>query len=285
MKVKSYTFLLVAAFMLLGAGCGSGMEDIKDPEGYSLVWNDEFDTENTLSESEWRFETGKTGWGNNELQNYVAGLGEDAAALVEGGILKITAKKRKGEVISARINTKKSWLYGYFKARLKLPRGKGTWPAFWMLPEDFVTSPDDGEIDIMEAVGYEPGWVHTGVHTKNYTGETVKNERKNIPTAQSDFHVYAVEWTPDFIKGYVDDELFFEFLNDYAGNKDTWPFNKPFYLKLNLAWGGKWGGLEGTDESCLPALYEIDYVRVYQIEPKLAAHRGGSSVPVSLQNP
>jgi beta-glucanase (GH16 family) len=266
MKVNFYIFFPLTALMLLRAGCGGGMEGSEVPKGYSLIWNDEFDTENSLPESEWWFETGKTGWGNNELQNYVAGLGEDAAALVEGGILKITAKKRGEEVISARINTKRSWLYGYFEARLKLPRGKGTWPAFWMLPENFVKFPDDGEIDIMEAVGYDPGWVHTGVHTKRYTGETGKNARKNVPTGQSDFHVYAVEWTPDFIRGYVDGEFYFEFLNDHEGNEDTWPFSKPFYLKLNLAWGGNWGGLEGIDEDCLPAVYEIDYVRVYQTD-------------------
>jgi beta-glucanase (GH16 family) len=264
MNAKHGIFLFITAFILLGGGCGSGMEETGVPEGYSLVWNDEFDAENFLSESEWWFETGKTGWGNNELQNYAAGLGEDRAALVERGILKITAKKRGGEVISARINTRKSWLYGYFEARLKLPQGKGTWPAFWMLPEDFVKFPDDGEIDIMEAVGYEPGWVYVGVHSKAYTGETVRNAKKNIPTAQSDFHVYAVEWTPDFIRGYVDNEVYYEFANDRQGKRDTWPFTRPFYLKLNLAWGGNWGGYEGIEESCLPAAYEIDYVRVYQ---------------------
>jgi beta-glucanase (GH16 family) len=264
MKTKQGIFLFITVFVTLGAGCANGREETGVSEGYALVWGDEFDTKNFLSESEWRFETGKTGWGNNELQNYVPGLGEDTAALVEGGILKITAKKRGGEVISARINTRRSWLYGYFEARLKIPRGKGTWPAFWMLPENFVKFPDDGEIDIMEAVGYEPGWVHTGIHTKTYTGETGKNARKNIPAAEEDFHVYAVEWTPDFIKGYVDNELYFEFLNDHKGDKDTWPFDRPFYLKLNLAWGGNWGGYEGVDESCLPAVYEIDYVRVYQ---------------------
>jgi beta-glucanase (GH16 family) len=264
MKIKPGVLFSIITFILLGGGCGSGVEESGNSEGYSLVWNDEFRTNNSLSDREWWFETGKTGWGNNELQNYVAGLGEDAAALVEGGILKITAKEHGGEVISARINTKKTWLYGYFEARLKLPQGKGVWPAFWMLPENFVKSPDDGEIDIMEAVGYEPDWVHAGIHSKAYTGETGRNAKKNIPTAQSDFHVYAVEWTPDFIKVYVDNEVYFEFLNDHEGNKDTWPFSQPFYLKLNLAWGGNWGGYEGVDGSCLPAVYEIDYVRVYQ---------------------
>jgi beta-glucanase (GH16 family) len=262
--MKAAVCIFISALVLLQAGCGNGMEDSTAPPGYALVWNDEFDAKNPLPDREWRFETGKTGWGNNELQNYVAGVGEDRAVLAEGGILKITAKKQGGKVISARINTRRSWLYGYFEARLKLPAGKGTWPAFWMLPEDFVKSPDDGEIDIMEAVGYEPGWVHTGVHTKAYTGAAGKNAKKNIPSAQGDFHLYAVEWTPDFIRGYADNELYFEFLNDHQGNRDTWPFNRPFYLKLNLAWGGDWGAYEGIDEGCLPAVYGIDYIRVYQ---------------------
>ncbi|MDR2101333.1 MAG: glycoside hydrolase family 16 protein [Treponema sp.] len=264
--MKIWPCVLFTILAVLVPGCGADTGGIRVPEGYSLVWSDEFNDEKTLSGHEWRFETGKTGWGNNELQNYVAGFGEDTAALVKGGILKITAKNRGNEVISARINTQRSWLYGYFEARLKLPEGKGTWPAFWMLPENFVTSPDDGEIDIMEAVGYEPGWVHASIHSKTFTNATgqPKSGKKYIPTAQSDFHVYAVEWTPDFIKGYADNELYFEFFNDHRGNRDTWPFNQPFYLKLNLAWGGNWGGYEGIDESCLPAVYEIDYVRVYQ---------------------
>jgi beta-glucanase (GH16 family) len=265
MKAKS-VLLAAAIFASLSGGCDqSGSKNGVAFDEYALVWSDEFNEDNLLSEDEWRFETGKGGWGNGELQNYVAGLGADKAALVEDGVLKIVAREQGGEVISARINTRKSWLYGYFEARMKLPRGKGTWPAFWALPEDFAVSPDDGEIDVMEAVGYDPDWTHFSIHTKAYTvGATPKTAKKNIPTAQSDFHVYAAEWTPDFIKGYVDGELYFEFLNDRADNKDTWAFDKPFYLKLNLAWGGSWGGYEGLDPSCLPAVYEIDYVRAYQ---------------------
>jgi beta-glucanase (GH16 family) len=256
---------LFAALALLATGCEhSGADEDAIAEGYALVWSDEFNEDNFLSDSQWRFETGKTGWGNGELQNYVAGIGADKAALVENGVLKIAAKELDGEVISARINTRQSWRYGYFEARMKLPSGKGVWPAFWALPENFAVSPDDGEIDIMEAVGYDPDWVHAGIHSKAYTGATGKTAKINIPTAQSDFHIYAVEWTPDFVKGYADGELYFEFFNDGAGNKDTWPFDKPFYLKLNLAWGGSWGSYEGLDYSCLPAVYEIDYVRVYQ---------------------
>jgi len=238
------------------------------PEGYTLVWHDEFNSGKMPdTNNNWWYETGASGWGNNELQNYVAGAsGTDTCALVSNGTLKIIAKKKGAQVISIRMNTKESWTYGYFEARLKLPAGKGTWPAFWMLPQNFVSWPDDGEIDIMEEVGFDPNKVLASIHCKAYYHSigTQKSGEIYIPTAQSDFHVYAVEWTSDFIKGYADGTCYFTFPNDKTGNKNTWPFNAPFYLKLNLAWGGDWGGAQGVDESKLPATYEIDYVRVFQ---------------------
>jgi len=244
------------------------MDDVIDtPAGYTLVWSEEFNSGKMPDTDKWWYETGKSGWGNNELQNYVAGvIGTDTCALVSDGTLKIIAKKKGAEVISIRMNTRDSWLYGYFEARLKLPQGKGTWPAFWMLPQNFQHWPDDGEIDIMEAVGYRPNWVHSSIHCKAYYHSigTQKTAEIYVPTADTDFHVYAVEWTSDFIKGYVDGHCYFTFTNDKQGNKNTWPFNAPFYLKLNLAWGGDWGGAQGVDESKLPATYEIDYVRVFQ---------------------
>lgn len=245
---------------------GKPVANVVTPEGYKLVWNDEFNDGNKPS-AEWFYETGGGGWGNNELQTYVSGDKDgDQLAAVKDGILRITAKKINGTVYSIRMNTNKSWTYGYFEARLKLTKGKGTWPAFWMMPKNFNAWPDDGEIDIMEHVGYDPNQVHSSVHTKayNHTIGTQKTAKKLVPTAQDEFHVYAVEWTTDFIKGYIDGEVYFTFQNDKAGNKDTWPFNTPFYLKLNLAWGGNWGGAQGVDESVLPATYEIDYVRVFQ---------------------
>lgn len=245
---------------------GKPAPDIEAPEGYALVWNDEFDEGSTPS-SDWWYETGAGGWGNNELQNYVSGAkdGEQLAA-VKDGILSITAKKIDGTVYSIRMNTAKSWTYGYFEARLKVPVGKGTWPAFWMMPQNYTAWPDDGEIDIMEHVGYRPNWISSAIHCKAYYHSigTEKTAEKYISTAQDEFHVYAVEWTEDYIKGFVDGENYFTFLNDKTGNKNTWPFSNPFYLKLNLAWGGNWGGAQGVDETILPATYEIDYVRVFQ---------------------
>ena len=235
------------------------------PAGYSLVWSDEFDRGKITDE--WWYETGDHGWGNNELQNYIAGVsGTDTCASMSNGVLKITAKKKNNQVISVRMNTRRDWTYGYFEACMKLPTGKGTWPAFWMLPKDIKKWPDDGEIDIMEEVGYNPNYVSSSIHCKayNHVIRTQKTTEKYVPTAQTEFHIYAVEWTEDYIYGYIDGELYFTFTNDKRGDKSTWTFNVPFYLKLNLAWGGNWGGAKGVDENALPAVYEIDYVRVYQ---------------------
>ena len=243
------------------------------PEGYTLVWQDEFDEPRSggkavlPNSSKWWFETGASGWGNNEIQNYIPGfLGVDTCAKIDNGTLKIIAKKAGSQVFSIRMNTHESWTYGYFEARIKLPSGRGTWPAFWMLPKNFVSWPDDGEIDIMEHVGYDPNRVHSSIHCRAYYHSigTQKGASRVVPTALTNFHVYAVEWTEDYISGFVDGVRYFTFENDKTGNKNTWPFNVPFYLKLNLAWGGNWGGVKGVDESALPATYEIDYVRVYQ---------------------
>ncbi len=250
------------------------MPDISGLNGYTLVWHDEFNDAHSQSgkaalpnTSRWWYETGNGGWGNNEIQNYISAVsGTDSTAFISNGSLKIKAMKSGSQVLSARMNTTVSWTYGYFEARLKLPKGKGTWPAFWMMPKNFKAWPDDGEIDIMEEVGYNPGWVSSSIHCKAYYHSigTQKTAAKYISTAESEYHVYGLEWTADYIKGYIDGVSYFEFKNDGAGNYNTWPFYNPFYLKLNLAWGGDWGGSQGVDESKLPATYEIDYVRVFQ---------------------
>jgi beta-glucanase (GH16 family) len=239
------------------------------PAGYSLVWSDEFNDPNVTmpDESKWWYETAAPGWVNNELQRYVAGkLGDVKTAEISNGILKIHAVKSGNEVLSARINTRESWTYGYFEARLKLPKGKGTWPAFWMMPQVSGTWPACGEIDIMEEVGYHPNYTSSSIHCSayNHVNGTQKTKEQYTAGAEDEFHVYALEWTEDYIKTYVDGNLFFTFNNDKKGDSASWPFNKAFYLKLNLAWGGDWGGAQGVDESALPATYEIDYVRVFK---------------------
>jgi beta-glucanase (GH16 family) len=270
--MKQVLYLLCLGVSIACAACGGGGGDGNYqilppaggghvPRGYALVWSDEFDRGGPAPDDRlWWFESGTHGgWGNGELQNYaVPGGSDDTTALVSDGTLKIIARKRGGEVVSARMNSRASWRYGYFEARLKLPSGRGTWPAFWMLPAPYT--PDGGEIDIMEAVGANPNYVSASAHTTagSHSGEIL------VLAAESAFHVYALEWTADSIRAFVDGEPYFTFHNDKAGNAGTWPFDSPFYLKLNLAWGGTWGGMYGVDESALPAVYEADYVRVYQ---------------------
>ena len=222
----------------------------------------------------WRFETGGSGWGNNEEQYYVDRVhGDYAVTKVRDGMLTITAYKPETPVggkkyISARMSSRQSWTYGKFEMRAKLPAGRGVWPAFWMLP---VTHSDDnlldGEIDIMEYVGYEPGIVWFSVHNKKDRTEDGKNELTTSYAPESpetEFHVYGMEWTPDYIQAYIDGVPYYTFRNDGSGRAESWPFDKAFYLKLNIAVGGDWGGYEGIDDSIFPAEYVIDYVRVYQ---------------------
>lgn len=249
------------------------------PDGYGLVWADEFNDPRAADgkpslradKGEWWYETGGGGWGNNELQYYVAGTTSynDTLAAVSDGTLKIKALKKKYygmEYVSVRMNTSTSWTYGYFETRAKLPGGRGVWPAFWMLPKNFRSWPLDGEIDIMEYVGYDPNVVHASIHTQAYNHSigTQKTSTQTIANAETEFHVYGLEWTEARIRGYVDGVLYFTFSNDGTGNKNTWPFNVPFYLKLNLAIGGDWGGAMGVDTQIFPSTYEVDYVRVYQ---------------------
>jgi len=237
------------------------------PDGYTLVWQDEFSTSRLPDTQKWWYETGANGWGNNELENYIPGFqGTDTCAIISDGTLKIIAKKVGSQVLSIRMNTSDSWQYGYFEARLKMPSGKGTWPAFWMMPKNFTSWPLDGEIDIMEYVGYRPDVAQASTHCQAYNGAAGNNKTGTIavPGAEKNFYVYGLLWTADKITAYVNGVEYFSYPNDHTNNKNTWPFNAPFYLKLNLAWGGNWGGLQGVDESKLPATYEIDYVRVYQ---------------------
>lgn len=246
------------------------------PQEYQLVWNDEFDSNGcTLPDTtEWRYETGGGGWGNAEQQYYVPAVHDtDTVAFLNDGILHIRVVMPREPVeghkyLSARMNTRTAWKYGYFEARMKLPKGVGTWPAFWMLPEEFDNWPLDGEIDIMEHVGSHPDSIHISTHTQRYNHSigTQQTAITVINGVQDDFHVYGLEWTPQEIKGYIDGILRFRFQNDGRGDKETWPFDAPFIVKLNQAVGGFMGGLKGVDDACFPATFQIDYVRVYQKE-------------------
>jgi len=244
---------------------------IKCPlDGYDLVWNDEF-TSTDLSKN-WIFEDWAPGQVNNELQRYVAGGsldGHETAFVDSDGVLNIVAMKYNGQVISARMNSRKSWTYGYIEASIWLPKGKGTWPAFWMMPSNYNWSsnpwPGCGEIDIMEEVGADPNRCSSTVHCNKYnnSGTSIEHAERYISTAESAFHTYALEWTADYMTFYQDGKSILTYRNDGSG-KDAWPFYSNFYVILNLAWGGSWGGYKGVDETALPCTMKIDYVRVFQ---------------------
>ncbi len=244
--------------------------DIQCPiDGYRLVWHDEF-AGSSVSTLRWSYQTAEAGWVNHELQTYVSGKSPKGKKVAEvgDGTLKIRAFKEGDKIYSARMYGHKNvgFRYGYIEARIKLPRGKGTWPAFWMMPVRFTSWPADGEIDIMEEVGVDPNVVSSSIHCTayNHPNNTQKTHSMTCNAAEQSFHVYALEWTPDYIKTYVDGQPQLSFGNDGKGNKDTWPFNVAFYPILNLAWGGDWGGYAGVDEAALPVTMEIDYVRVWQ---------------------
>ena len=238
------------------------------PEGYQLAWHDEFDGEK-VDPDNWRFEDWAPGRVNHELQRYVAGGERDGkkTAFVEDGALNIRAMKHNGEVISARMNSKAAWKYGYMEARIWLPKGLGTWPAFWMMPTDQSLGwPKCGEIDILEEVGANPEYTSSSIHTESYNHvkNTQKTHEQLTEGAENEYHIYSCRWTAEALEFYVDGKLHLTFRNDGAGNVSTWPFDKEFFIILNLAWGGDWGGYKGIDESALPTTMKIDYVRVYQ---------------------
>ncbi len=254
---------------------------------WKLVWSDEFDRPGLPDAAKWDYEEGFIR--NNEEQYYTRERKENAR--VENGVLVIEARKERmknpaydpeakgkgrgrrsreyAEFTSASLTTrgKASWAYGRIEVRARLPSGRGTWPAIWMLGTNTrqVGWPACGEIDIMEFVGFEPGVVHANIHTKKYNHvlKTGKGAQLKMPDASEAYHVYAVEWDAKRLDFYVDDKKYFTYENEGTG-ADAWPFDKDQFLILNLAIGGAWGGAKGIDESIFPQHYYIDYVRVYQ---------------------
>jgi beta-glucanase (GH16 family) len=236
-------------------------------------WSDEFSTDGAPDGSRWGYDVGGGGWGNNELQYYTNSTNN---AVISNGKLIITARKELfngSNYTSARLvtRTKGDFLNGRIEVSAKLPKGRGTWPAIWMLPTDWEYGgwPNSGEIDIMEHVGYDSNRVHFSVHTEayNHTKNTQKSNNRVVEGAMWNFHKYRVDWTPYAVRGYIDDQFMFEFVNEGKGSA-RWPFDKKFHLLLNLAVGGNWGGAQGIDDSVYPATFEIDYVRFYKMIEK-----------------
>jgi len=231
------------------------------------VFADEFDTPGALDPDKWDYEIGYVR--NNELQYYTS---RSENVRVEAGALVIEARREPYQgygYTSASINTRQrfEFLYGRVEVRARLPTGNGTWPAIWMLGVDIdrVGWPACGEIDIMENVGFEPSRIYGTVHTAayNHVAGASRGSSLDVSEPWREFHVYAVEWHADRIDFFVDEQRYFTFRNE-GGGPPTWPFGRPFYLLINLAIGGSWGGQHGVDDTRFPHRYDVDYVRIYQ---------------------
>jgi beta-glucanase (GH16 family) len=279
MRTRSFGMFLLLSLLTALVGCHrpSASPEQHGPGSWRLVWSDEFNYSGVPDPAKWQYDVGAHGWGNKELQNYTFARKENSR--VENGRLIIEVRRDGPQTqmyTSARLVSKGKgdWTYGRFEVRAKLPSGRGTWPAIWMLPtlKSYGDGgwPDNGEIDIMEHVGFDPNVVHGSVHTRAYyhSIKTQKSARTVVPTSQTEFNVYAVEWTPQEIRWYVNDNHYFTFKNERLTNPTAdhkqWPFDKPFHLILNVAVGGIWGGTHGVDDSIWPQRMEIDYVRIYE---------------------
>lgn len=272
--MKSISTLLMLLVYISAFGKEKGSCAIKENSKanakteWKLVWEDNFDKPGLPDSKIWAYEVGYIR--NNEAQYYTEKRQENAR--VEDGNLIIEARQddwNDHKITSASLNTygKKSILYGRVEVRAKLPTGRGTWPAIWMLGNahnEGLRWPACGEIDIMENVGFDPDVIHANIHTKayNHVKGTNKGNKITIDKPFNDFHIYAVEWFEDHMDFYVDDTKYFTFENEKTGN-DVWPFDKPHYIILNLAIGGGWGGQKGVDDAIFPQKYYIDYVKVY----------------------
>lgn len=226
----------------------------------SLLWSEEFNTPGAPDPSKWGYDLGAGGWGNNELQYYT---NRPENVIVSNGTLKIMLKKETfsgSPYTSARILTKDkfSFRYGKIEIMAKLPSGGGTWPAIWMLGSNFASAgwPACGEIDIMEHVGNQQNKIHSTLHHPGHSGGNGDGSSVMIPNVSTQFHKYSLEWSATTLKFMVDDVPFFTFPNTPA-----LPFNQNFFIILNIAMGGNFGG--AVDPAFLSGTMEIDYIKVY----------------------
>lgn len=225
----------------------------------SFAWSDEFDNNGAPDQSKWGYDLGAGGWGNGELQYYT---NRPENVYVSNGTLKIVAKKESyggSAYTSARLLTKGkySFTYGKVEFRAKLPAGGGSWPALWMLGAAPVTWPACGEIDVMEQKGNEVNRIYGTLHYPGHSGGNGNGSSTVISNATTDFHIYSAEWTPAFIKISVDNVVYHT-----VANNGSLPFNADFFLIMNVAMGGAFGG--AVDPAFTSATMEVDYVRVYK---------------------
>lgn len=261
------SFLFVGTVFLL-ISCSADLKQ-KVITKTKLVMQDEFDTSGTPNSAMWGYNigTGDNGWGNNELEYYTD---RPENIVVENGMLKITAIKEQymgASYTSARIFTKGKYekQYGRLEARIKLPYGKGVWPAFWMLASDSDTVPWPlcGEIDIMEYIGSNPTSVFGTLHGPGYSGGDAITKKYSLPNNRfdNDFHIFGIEWGENYINFYVDDVLYQQITPKEVTGQ--WVYNKPFYIILNMAVGGTYPG-SPNNETVFPQTMLVDYVRIYE---------------------
>jgi len=249
----------------------STLTNATPPDGWTLVWSDEFNQpDGTAPDStKWDYDIGGKGWGNHELEYYTSSTNN---VRIENGKLVIEARKESlggRNYTSARLQThgKWSWTYGRIEARIKVPRGQGFWPAFWMLGTniDSVGWPACGEIDIMENLGREPGLIHGTVHGPGYFGAGGIGGLFALPGGEAfadDFHIFAIECETNRIRWFVDDQPYFAVTPASLPRGTQWVFNQPKFLLLNLAVGGGWPG-NPDSTTIFPQRMLVDYVRVY----------------------
>lgn len=249
-----------------------------DGPGWKLVWSDEFNgTDGTSPDATWwTYDIGGNGWGNNELESYT---NRTTNVQQKGGYLVITAQQENNYMgtdgitrnyTSARIKTQGLYnvTYGRVEARIKVPKGQGMWPAFWMLGNDIATNgwPNCGEIDIMENIGKEPSTVHGTIHGPGYSGANGIGAPYSL-TGQNfsdDFHIFAIEWTPNSIQFKVDNIAYATRTPADLPSGTNWVYSHPFFIILNVAVGGSWpGNPDGT--TVFPQQMLVDYVRVYTL--------------------
>jgi beta-glucanase (GH16 family) len=265
---------IVGVFVVVACTCGSAL-GASAPDDWRLVWADEFQQADGSAPdpAKWVHDSGAGIWGNNELQIYTD---RRLNSRIEGGKLIIEARKEalagadgvRRDYTSARLKSlsKASWTFGRIEARIKVPRGQGIWPAFWMLGTNITTVdwPACGEIDIMENVGHEPSTVHGTIHGPGYSGGGGIGGAftlTNVALAD-DFHLFAIEWEPTRIRWFVDKDLYLTVTPTNLPAAKTWVFNHDQFLLLNVAVGGDWPGNPDASTS-FPQRMEVDYVRVW----------------------
>jgi beta-glucanase (GH16 family) len=271
-KIYIPIFLLFFVLIFTIWSCEDNSE-IKERK-WELVWQDEFNSipgDSLPDPANWTYDLGGGGWGNNEWQTYTNSKSNVKLDEVEGvGCLKIIAREEGGTFTSARIKTQGLFeqAYGRFEANIKMPYGPGMWPAFWLLGADIEENPWPacGEIDIMEYKGQEPNRVHGTIHGPELFSSQAITQTYGLENARfdTDYHLYAVEWTEGVIDFYVDNTLYQRITKEDVESKGgTWVYDDDFFIILNLAVAGNFVG-ESVVGTVFPQTMFVDYVRVYQ---------------------